>query len=161
MEKHSFAVDKVLFPRSVILRACHASLGSCPIELESGDDGYWQVSLQLTGEELEGEEELEGRFRSSLINEAFRDSLMEHAQNTKELIVAKALYGVGEEDIELDPPSRDSVGMLMDLDAELDDYKADPLGIAIPWEEKYGQVDTKNGSRRDKEEQSSTEGPAS
>jgi His-Xaa-Ser system protein HxsD len=141
MDKHLFTVDKSMFRRSVVLRACHAFLDKCYVELAAGDDKDWHVTLQCKGERSARKEELEGEFRNSLINEAFRDALMERAQATKDLIVAKALFGA---DVTSGTQNSDA---LPSLDSELDDYEADPLGIAIPWEEKYGTTQKEERSK--------------
>ena len=103
---------------------------------------------------------MEGDFRSSLVNEAFRDTLMERVQSTKELIVAKALFGI---DAESAPNmgSHDGADPLADLDGELDDYEADPLGIAIPWEEKYGAERNEDDSNDGQETPTIQKGNAS
>ena len=161
MEKHLFRVDKNLFPRTVVLRACHAFLDECPVEIEFGDEKYWHVFFHLQEEGVQEKEPLEGEFRNALVNEAFRDSLMERAQATKELIIAKALFGVDGETVSQSIASPASVEPLSDLDEELDDYEADPLGIAVPWEEKYGTDRGKDNSGDDQETPQPSTGDAS
>lgn len=139
MSTRSFEVSKTVFTHSVVLRSCHALLGQFVVSLDDDAAGMWKITLKTKpGVTEEDAGRAEDDFRNALINEALRDSLMEHARNLKEMIVAKALFGV-----DPDPLPKSSAPVSNPEDIALDDknldFLADPLGIAVPWEEKFGK----------------------
>lgn len=138
MSKITFTVEKSVFGRSAVLRAGHSFLDRAYVAIGEDADAGWQISLeQKEGAAALSGLSLEGEFRNALVNEAFRDSLMEGAQTVKELIVAKALYGgaaaAGASEQGAADGDEDEFAF---VDEELDDYLSDPLGIAVPWEER-------------------------
>jgi hypothetical protein len=74
--------------------------------------------------------ELEGEFSNELLNYTLRINLAKRNKSIREYIISQALLSaIGEEEaIEEDGTS----------------FQDDPLGIAVPWEEKY-QEDKKKG----------------
>jgi hypothetical protein len=67
------------------------------------------------------EQSVEKHVRGIVANEQFRESLSRNTMELKELIVARALFGATHVSHEI-----------------FEDEFDDPEGIAIPWEEKYG-----------------------
>ena len=148
MSALSFEITQSAFAQSVVLRACHTCLGRFVVSLDEGAAGMWKITLKpKPGVSAEEAGQAEDDFRNALINEALRDSLMEHARNFKEMIVAQALFGVDPEPLPEGPAAAFSPEDLA-LDDKNLDFLADPLGIAVPWEEKFGKDDT---SPRDRE----------
>ncbi|MCG8549030.1 MAG: hypothetical protein MI799_01360, partial [Desulfobacterales bacterium] len=101
-------------------------------------NGKWVVTLRgRTDNAMETHDDPEAEFRNELLNESFREMLMEKSKTVKEIVVARALFGAGgfpgEDPLAALDPETD----FSDIDRDFDDYLDDPLGIAVPWEEKY------------------------
>ncbi|OGR95576.1 MAG: His-Xaa-Ser system protein HxsD [Elusimicrobia bacterium GWF2_62_30] len=62
-------------------------------------------------------EKLKGEFLNELLNSELRVSVAKRTRKVREALIAQALIGAS---------------------ADKADYIEDPLGIALPWEEKYG-----------------------
>jgi len=75
---------------------------------------------------LEG---LVGEFQNELLNYALREKINRHSRRIREYIVGRALFAMPE--------------LMPERQGKKRDYQKDPLGIAIPWEEKYGARKTK------------------
>ena len=151
MKQKEFSVDKNVFDRTVLLRSSYAVSGKCYVALEVGKEGNWNVTLTAKADlAAEAFDELEGEFRNALVNEAFRDSLVEKSQSVKELIVARALFAAQGTD---PMPARGLGGEggdtedLSFIDDELDNYLDDPLGIAVPWEERNAEKESEQDAR--------------
>jgi len=87
-----------------------------------------------------GLEALAGEFSNGLLHQVVRMRLAKRTGAVREMIVGRALLsaqpGAGLTDEDPYGAPMDGVDPL--ADDELDDYLDDPLGIAVPWEEKYG-----------------------
>ena len=131
--KIAFTVEKNVFPKIVLLRACYTFIDDYYIFLDETPKKKWIISVKVkAGSSPQQSSTFEGEFRNALIAEALREELTEKTKNVKELIVARALYGAnsgGEVEDEFSDFTEE----------EMDDYLEDPLGIAIPWEEKHGK----------------------
>ncbi len=70
-------------------------------------------------------EELKGEFLNELLNYSFRIKLVRGNKKIRDYIISQALLSaVGGESQESEEEMK---------------YEDDPLGIAVPWEEKYGK----------------------
>ena len=142
LEQKKIKINKEIYSKSVLLRTCYNFIDNYYLFLDSEED-KWVVSCKLKKDSsIKNIEELEGEFNNSLINEALRDSITENTKTIKELIVARALYGADSEITTFDQGQGDNINnedfsFLEENDD--DDYLDDPLGIAVPWEEKYGK----------------------
>ena len=67
---------------------------------------------------------LKGEFLNELLNYTVRINLSKHNHKIREYIIGRALLS--------------AVGTQEDLQENELKYQNDPLGIAVPWEEKYG-----------------------
>ena len=76
-----------------------------------------------------GLEALAGEFKNELLNYALREKLNRSSRKIRECTIEKALAIPG--------PG------IPEQPQDYSDYLKDPLGIAIPWEEKYGKRKTK------------------
>lgn len=129
----AFTVEKSIFPKIVLLRACYTFIDDYYIYLDETPKKKWIISVKgKTGATPQQKNTFEGEFRNALITEALREELADKTKNVKELIVARALYGA-DSNAEVDDEFMDFT------EEEMDDYLEDPLGIAIPWEEKHGK----------------------
>jgi len=105
--------------------------------LEPGEgDG---VLVRLCGREPldeDGLRQLGGDFANELTNQALRATLDESGRKIREYIIAKShfFHDQGGQDIQ----------SLLDA-TMLEAFDDDPLDIAVPWEEKYGDGDGDGG----------------
>ena len=136
MQKTEFSIDKKVFGRETVLRTCYRFTGDYHIDLTSPEEDIWHVAMvsSQSGKDMDSRQ-LEGEFRNLLIDEAFRESLTEKTRTIKEIFVAKALFGADA------PPAERLAGAgeqtdFSFIEEEMDNYLEDPLGIAVPWEEK-------------------------
>ena len=119
------SVNPKIYPLDVIYSAAYVLLDKAYIILTgSGDE---EVLVELRYQNAEASLELLGRkFNNELINYAVYKAQSEQSRGIKEEIVRKALQTNSEENCD---------------DCSDEDYLDDPLGIAIPWEEKHGNKD--------------------
>jgi His-Xaa-Ser system protein HxsD len=122
-------VDEKLFPRVVTLAAAHRFLERCYVRLEMTGPKRLQVVLRAkAGTPATRSESLRGEFENELLHQAMRQQVATQTESMRELLVGRALLAA-EPSPDALPPGADPL--------------ADPLGIAIPWDEKYG------GSRKE------------
>lgn len=122
-------VDEKVFPRPVTVAAAYVFIERCYVKLESAPNRSIQV--QLKGKKKLGKSalaRLAEEFENELLHQLIRHQVAEKTGSLREVIVGRALFSAepaGEEPAE-DAPEEEL------------DYLDDPLGIAVPWEEKYG-----------------------
>jgi His-Xaa-Ser system protein HxsD len=144
----TYELDKNIYSKNVLLRTGFAFLSGYYVHLDSNDN-YWIISLKCKeNSQITNIDQLNGEFENALINEAFRESLLDKTKTVKEIIIARALFGA--DDYSAITSKLNFSSQQLDyssLDSAIDNYIDDPLGIAIPWEEKYG----KNSGKKDKQ----------
>lgn len=123
-------VDTAVYPLSVIQGAAYALTDRAFILLAPGEGSV--VEVALTGrEDLDegGLRALGGEFANTLLDQALRATLDDSGRKIREYIVAKAhfFHDQGGSDVQ----------SLLDATL-LEAFDDDPLDIAVPWEEKYG-----------------------
>ena len=86
---------------------------------------HFPISVKVKGKEnlsRKSLNKLEGDFLNELLNQGLRYKISKQNKRIREYIVGMALLGsVGKEETEEDE----------------EDWQEDPMGIAVPWEEKY------------------------
>jgi len=126
----SVIFDQALYPLDAIYGAAYIFIDRCFVLLDSEGEG--RVRVELKGRKSIDEAALgalAGEFSNELLTQAWRQKIAEANQPIIEAVVAQALAGAaGPQDL----ASLDS----MDFSEESFE---DPLGIAMSWEEKYGQ----------------------
>ncbi len=123
-------VEKSLYPLDAIYGAAYVFVDRCYLLLDAPD--ATTVKVSLSGREaLEAEalRALAGEFANELLAQAWRRRVVEQNQPVIEAVAARALAG------SLATPPLDNLDRI-DFSADAFD---DPLGIAVPWEEKYGK----------------------
>jgi len=118
-------LDTKLYPLESIYAACYVFVDQVYIYLEGIDD-EGQVTVQIKAKDDKVElEVLKGEFLNELLHSVHRINIVKNNKKIREYIVERALYS--------------------SIDEEEDDDLSfdDPLGIAIPWEEKYGKDEEK------------------
>lgn len=137
----TFTLSKKVYSLDAVLGASYLFIDRAYVFLdEDGEGGFFvhfKGKKKLTKKELES---LVGEFHNELLSQALRVKLSKKNQKIREYIVQQALYP-GASAPQDEPPETD-------LDRELDeilkeagsgDYGDDPLGIAVPWEEKHNK----------------------
>ena len=143
----NFSLKKELYTKDIIYRVCYSFIENYYIFLDI-DDKSWLINLKTKDNSpIKNLQNLKGEFNNSLINESFRDSLLDKTKKIKEIIIARALYGSDNSSIDTEGNFEDLINSddYSFIDDEYDDYLEDPLGIAVPWEEKYKNDNEKKG----------------
>ncbi len=124
------SVDPNLYSLNSIYGTAYVFLDRAYIYLDG--DANKEIYVNLKGKEKLTREEMENladEFLNELLNYSLRDQISKNNCKIREYIVGAALIGT----------SGESVNKSAELEEE--DWKKDPLGIAIPWEEKYSRRD--------------------
>ncbi|HOY63325.1 MAG TPA: hypothetical protein PLK80_09275 [bacterium] len=144
--------DSKIFSADAILGACHKFLAKCFITLEHSEDGK-RIIASLTAREGVSAEGLEDEFRAETLNYAVKQKINKGSAKIRDQIFhivfnperLNALGGQLQTELETkaDPDSVKLSARLEKLLEEIESeesmgYEEDPLGIAVPWEEKHG-----------------------
>lgn len=125
------AVNPEVYPLDVIYGASFVYIDRAYVMLDraEGDEARVMVSLKARQpSDSEALEALGGSFANELLSQALRETIAKKTQKIRELVINRALYST------LDSGS--SGDLDFDEDDDLD-FLDDPLGIAVPWEEKF------------------------
>lgn len=111
------------YPSEAVYGAAYVFIDRAYLFLDSPSSQKISVSLKgkkkLSRKQLEG---LKGEFLNELLNYTIRVNLNKSNRKLREFIVGQSLFSAIKND-----------------EKESFDYEDDPLGIAVPWEEKYGK----------------------
>jgi len=118
------------YPLEAVYGAAYVFVDRAYIFLESGAASKIKVSLKGKKKlALQKLEELKGEFLNELLNYALRIKLAKGNRKVKEYIISQALLS--------------AIGTESSKEADKQEqemkYEDDPLGIAIPWEDKYSK----------------------
>jgi His-Xaa-Ser system protein HxsD len=140
------SVHKTLYPNEVLFGTAFAFLDRCYVHLDVEDADRVRVELTPRAGSPLTAGELAGEFKNELVNQALRFKLAKQTEKVRTMIVGRAIAeAVPAEDAPRDFPGSqvpDLPPEVAKLLAEEDDgldFLDDPLGIAVPWEEKYGK----------------------
>lgn len=141
-------VDEKLFPREVVVQAAYRFIDRCYVKLET--------SGKQIGVRLKGKSKLSARrlgaladdFANELLHQLVREQVARRTAKLRELVVGRALASAEPADFGPRPGQEEAQGQAESVDADVD-YLEDPLGIAIPWEEKYGDEEKENPKKKD------------
>ncbi len=126
-------VELAYYPLEVIYGAAYALMDRAYVLLRTGQQGVVDVHISGKGDlEPDHLHALGGEFVNELADQVLRQTLDESGRKIREYIVAKAHFFQ-------DDQGR-NVQSLLDA-AMLEAFDDDPLDIAVPWEEKYGDDD--------------------
>ena len=121
-----FVINLRNYSLEAVYGAAYVFLDRVYLFLDSPSPNKVEVFLKgkkkLTKKQLE---DLRGEFLNELFNYTIRINLNRTNKRIREFIVNQALFS--------------ALSQGDDLQEEGFDYADDPLGIAIPWEEKYGK----------------------
>ena len=137
-------LDRSLYPLDAVYGAAYLFIDRCYVLLDAPTPERLQIELRgrspLSESELRA---LAGEFGNELLTQVWRRQTVQNNRLVIEAITARALSGA------LGASSFDGFEERFDADAF-----DDPLGIAVPWEEKYGQPEAESVTG-----QASAEGP--
>ena len=120
-----FKPNTKIYPLEVVLSTAYLFVDRAYVFLQTKGDN---IEVSLKGKKkisLKQLEAIKGEFYNELLNCALRLKIAKRNKDIRQYIVQQALFSATSDSI-------DSVDLPSELDA---DYKDDPLGIAIPWEE--------------------------
>jgi len=121
-----FSFNTTEYPMEAVYGTAYVLVDRAYLFLENGGKNRIKVSLKgkkkLNSKKLE---ELKGEFLNELLNYSFRIKLVRGNKKIRDYIISQALLSaIGGESQESEEEMK---------------YEDDPLGIAVPWEEKYGK----------------------
>lgn len=125
----SVQIDEKVFPRAVVVSAAYMFLERCYIRLER--EPRSRVVARIKGKKKLSRNQLANladEFENELLHQLIRRQVAERTDGLREVIVGRALLSA-------EPDQGEAAGAEPQEDL---DYLDDPLGIAVPWEEKYG-----------------------
>ncbi|MBI5489705.1 MAG: hypothetical protein HY905_20395 [Deltaproteobacteria bacterium] len=125
-------LDEGVFPRPVGLAAAYRFLERCYVQLERRPGR--RLAVRLKGKSPLDEEVLLGlgeEFHNELVNQLVRHQVAERTDQLRAVIVGRALLSAEPAEAVAAAPAAEDASCL--------DYLEDPLGIAVPWEEKHGE----------------------
>lgn len=132
-----------VFPVEAIIQNCYNYLDSFYLYLDINKAGD-EVSVYIKSKNNAGKinlNKIKDEFLDDLIFSAIRLQVNRSNQKIREYIVNRALYSA----IHPAFSAQEDLRVLSSQNNERLSFKEDPLGIALPWEEKY----SKNKKRRD------------
>lgn len=120
-----------LYPLQALYGAAYVFLDRAYIYLDG--DPKKEVYLHLKGKKKLTDNQMKtlaDEFLNELFNYSFRYQIAKDNRKIREYIVGAALVGASGENVEEST-----------IEPEEKDWQNDPLGIAVPWEEKYSKRD--------------------
>jgi His-Xaa-Ser system protein HxsD len=127
------SVNPEIYPLEAIYGAAYVFLDKAYLFLDGNPKNQVMVTIKGKGKLNKKQlKDLAGEFYNELLNCALRDKISQANQKIRELIVARALFSAQEfpeEKVEKKPKK--------------EKWEKDTLGIALPWEEKYGKKEKK------------------
>jgi His-Xaa-Ser system protein HxsD len=145
----TLTINPRVYPMEAVMSAAFAFLDRAYVLLDKAKDG---TIVRLWPKNGDDARVTEGDFYAELLNEALRVRVAKQNQQVREMVINRALFAATNTNVEEEvlDQALDSLDDLDDLDLDLDsdnlDFLDDPLGIAVPWEEKYSGDDKKKAS---------------
>jgi len=130
-------IDSKLYSLESIYGAAYAFLDKAYIFLESGPKSKIKINFKGKGRLSEKKlNNLQGEFLNELLNFSLREQISKRNKKIREYIVARALISALPSRNTLSPTSKEKI------------WEKDPLGIAVPWEEKYSAKKQRRKKKR-------------
>jgi len=127
MQELKLVIKEELYSRAAILKAAYVFSDQAYIYLDVPSNG--EISIRFRAKKTDDNlEKIEGEFMNELLQYVLRLQIAKDNQKIREQIVEQALFAsLGKEE------------RILNNQDEKFEFEDDPLGIAIPWEDKYGQ----------------------
>ena len=121
-------INPKIYPLEAVYGACYVFIDRAYLFLDGNPEKEIKVFIrgkkELNPKELE---KLAGEFKNELLNYTLRLTIAKNTKKIRETIVERALFSaLPHEEIAAE-------------EKEEKMFEDDPLGIAVPWEEKYGK----------------------
>ena len=116
-------LNSSIYNLEAILNACYVFIDRMYVFLDTDSSGK-KILVSLKGKQkfsLKKIGQLKGDFINELLHCSLRYRINKNNKKIRELIVSRAIYSA-----------------MPDSNEKFEHYLDDPLGIAIPWEEKHG-----------------------
>jgi His-Xaa-Ser system protein HxsD len=141
-EPQNFVVDLDIYPLDVVMAAGYSFIDRFYVLIDKESEGKVKVSLSPKPSQPGAlAERLADEFSNELLGQALRREIGKKHEKVREVLLARALFGAAPKLTETSWTEQNAeapIGVSDGL-AENDDYLDDPLGIAVPWEEKFGK----------------------
>ena len=128
----TFYLNSKTYPLEAIYSTAYVFLDRVFVYLDG--DPAKKIMVSLKGKEKLNKtqlENLQGEFQNELLNYLLRVEIAKRNQKVREFIVGTALVSALPTGLLTQTSQSELPGTV--------DWQKDPLGIAIPWEEKYGK----------------------
>lgn len=125
----TLSLDKGVYPLEVIYGAAYVLIDRAYILLDKDESGRILVRIERKSDDEGALKALVGDFGNELLSQALRRRITKQNQAILEAIVTQAMAGA---------TGALLPGGLADDDDDLD-FLDDPLGIAVPWEQKFSK----------------------
>ncbi len=113
-----------LYSLETIYGACYVFIDRAYIFLDGDPQKEIKISIKAKRKiPLQMLKALVGEFQNELLNYTLREKISKNNRKIREYIIGKALFSASD----------------FLSEEKTYDYQKDPLGIAVPWEEKYGK----------------------
>ena len=133
-------VDLEVYPLDAVMLCAYLFVDRCFLLLDTMGTRRLVVTLSAKPGTSPAElRALAGDFQNELLSQAVRHRIGVQHQRTRELVLARALFGAAPE-VEVHPETDQMLRDLAatgDVPGDHDDFVTDPLGIAVPWEAKH------------------------
>ncbi|MBU1078320.1 MAG: His-Xaa-Ser system protein HxsD [Spirochaetes bacterium] len=123
MTKITFLLNSKITSLEAVYSTCYTFIDKFYIYLDKNSKNII-VTLQSKEDKKINLRKAEGEFRNELLNNLLREEIAKNNSKIREYIISQALYSAI-------PTETDEF-----MDQIEEDYLDDPLGIAIPWEDK-------------------------
>lgn len=134
-----FVVDLDIYPLDVVMAAGYSFIDRFYVLIDKESES--KVKVSLSAKPGQAAEPAAGEFLNELLGQALRREVGKKHEKVRELLLARALFGAAPKIAETSwtDPAAGTTPAASNGSADDDDYLDDPLGIAVPWEEKYGK----------------------
>jgi His-Xaa-Ser system protein HxsD len=122
-------VSLKVYPLEVVYAAAYVFIDRCYVFLDKREGDAVAIRLRAQPDVPKKEfDKVVGGFENELLNQALRLKITKQTARTRDAIIHRALFSAMPESLNLNL-----------VDEQPADYLDDPLGIAVPWEEKFGE----------------------
>lgn len=128
-----FKLNTSVYPKEAILNACYVFMDRAYFLLDAPANGqYIKVSLKCKRKASKRQIKiLKDEFLNELLHCVLRSVVSKNNKKIREYIIGRAIY------------SSLPINAMLSAGSKDFDYRRDPLGIAVPWEEKYKKSNAK------------------
>jgi His-Xaa-Ser system protein HxsD len=150
------SVDTKIYPLEAVQAAGYTFTDRAYVEIKSKSSKKIEVAIKPKSDCRVPVKDLKSEFLNELLHHAIRNRVSRNNDKIREYIITQAMLSAQPTEIQekacncskpnkaktskLDKALEAEIERIL-ADTEGEDYKNDPLGIALPWEEKFGKSD--------------------